>query len=454
MKSIKNNNRDEKSTTGNQTKVVGLLILLGLISFLSLNQNHLKGYLVQESTVSYTPLITSLYNNTKSSSSAIDGDSDVRSALLSDKSSSIDDDEEHEVGFWSLDSSLDEEFRFWFGNQQQQQKKKKDGELSDDVSAGDLDVRASHDVKQRTTTKQQKQQRSTTITKDELPIYLIQSSANNTNHQAYAQISWGQLAQEWNRTAQYEHLLQVATSISSLPMPKSISKTSSTTRVRPIIMIHCGPKTGSTTLRKACKFNLQQTCSIPHNTAGHYPVGYMDESKLYPLIRNCTNTYHFCAKEITIPIDIPSFNNNNDNVMMIHMFPFRQYDEWAQSALKQQYDARGTNGCMKTKMLLEECKHNRMEIDFRKYGKTELSHFKTNVVKRMNRLNEQHVFILYHHRELNSVLERLSDVYDIPKLPGSDGKGKEKRPKGTCEDSDKLLDMYHDCFSDELMKLT
>ena len=123
MKSIKNNIRDEKSTTGNQTKVVGLLILLGLISFLSLNQNHLKGYLVQESTVSYTPLITSLYNNTKSSSSAIDDDSNVRSALLSDKSSNIDDDEEDEVGFWSLDSSLDEEFRFWFGNQHQQQKK-------------------------------------------------------------------------------------------------------------------------------------------------------------------------------------------------------------------------------------------------------------------------------------------------------------------------------------------
>jgi len=449
MKSTTNNSKEGGS---NQTKVI-LLIILGLISFLSLNQNHLKGYLVQESAVSYTPLITSLYNNTKSSS-AIDGDN-VRSALLSDKGNSIDDDEEDEVGFWSLDSSLDEEFRFWFGNQHQQQKKK-DEELSADVSEDDLDIQSSHDVKQQTT----KQHRQTTISKDELPIYLIQSessSDDNTNHQTYAQISWGQLAQEWNRTAQYEHLLDVATPVSSLPMPQStsISSTAETERrVRPIIMIHCGPKTGSTTLRKACKFNLQHTCNIPHNTAGHYPVGYMDESKLYPLIRKCTNTYHFCAKEITIPIDIPSFNNNDSSIMMIHMFPFRQYNEWAQSALKQQYDARGTNGCLKTKSLLEECKHNRMEIDFRKYGKTELSHYKTNVVERMNRLNEQHVFIVYHHRELNSVLDLLSEVYDIPMLPGSDGKGKEKRPEGTCEDSEKLLKMYHDCFSDELMKLT
>jgi len=447
MKSTNNN----KEGGSNQTKV-GLLIILGLISFLSLNQNHLKGYLIQESTtVSYTPLITSLYNNTKSSSAADDGDSDnVRSALLSDKSNDID--EEDEVGFWSLDSSLDEEFRFWFGNQQQQKKKKDGEEVSD--SKDEDDVRTSN-IKQ-TTTKQQKQQRSTTISKDELPIYLLQSSSSDDNmsSQAYAQMSWGKLAQVWNRTTQYEHLLDVAIPISSLPMPKSTSTAETERRVRPIIMIHCGPKTGSTTLRKACKFNLQHTCNIPHNTAGHYPVGYMDESKLYPLIRNCTNTYHFCAKEVTIPIDIPSFNNNDDdNVMFIHMFPFRQYNEWAQSALKQQYDARGTNGCIKTKSLLEACNHNRMEIDFRKYSKTELSHFKSNVVERMNRLNEQHVFIVYHHRELNSVLERLSDVYDIPKLPGSDGKGKEKRPEGTCEESDKLLDMYHDCFSDELMKL-
>ena len=59
-----------------------------------------------------------------------------------------------------------------------------------------------------------------------------------------------------------------------------------------------------------------------------------------------------------------------DNTLFIHMFPFRMYDEWARSALKQQYDARGSKGCNTAKSLLEKCKHNRMEIDFRQYGKT------------------------------------------------------------------------------------
>eukprot|EP00579_Thalassiosira_antarctica_P025192 CAMPEP_0202013444 /NCGR_PEP_ID=MMETSP0905-20130828/26167_1 /ASSEMBLY_ACC=CAM_ASM_000554 /TAXON_ID=420261 /ORGANISM="Thalassiosira antarctica, Strain CCMP982" /LENGTH=66 /DNA_ID=CAMNT_0048572995 /DNA_START=1 /DNA_END=197 /DNA_ORIENTATION=- len=66
-------------------------------------------------------------------------------------------------------------------------------------------------------------------------------------------------------------------------------------------MIHCGPKTGSTTLRKACKFNLEKTCGIHHEKGNHLPVGYQDEEKLYPLIQNCTNTSHFCAKEVIMP---------------------------------------------------------------------------------------------------------------------------------------------------------
>ena len=73
-----------------------------------------------------------------------------------------------------------------------------------------------------------------------------------------------------------------------------------------------------------------------------------------------------------------------ENVMFVHMFPFRMYDEWARSALKQQYDARGSKGCNTAKSLLEKCKHNRMEIDFRQYGKTQLSKFKEGVVQRMN----------------------------------------------------------------------
>jgi hypothetical protein len=261
-----------------------------------------------------------------------------------------------------------------------------------------------------------------------LPIYLLQSATNQT-----AQTSWGDLATQWNRTTQYNDLFQQAAPVPSLPKAQQ----------RPVVMIHCGPKTGSTTLRLACKTTLEQTCGISQ-TPGIKPLGYMDETKLYPLIERCTNTSHFCAKEITMPLDIPTFK-----VDFIHMFPFRNYDDWAKSALKQRYDKQA---CTHAKQLLDECSPSSHEIDFRKYGKTQLSTFKELVVQRMIDRHESHIFVLYHHRELNEVMEKLSNVYDVPWLPGSDGKGNVVRPEGTCDDS--LLQQFHDCFSSELMELT
>jgi hypothetical protein len=177
------------------------------------------------------------------------------------------------------------------------------------------------------------------------------------------------------------------------------------------------------------------------------PPGYMNETELYPLIRSCTKTNHFCTKETVMPLDLPTF----DDTTFIHMFPFRTYDEWAASALKQAYDRGGTNGCNKAEMLIDQCEPSRMEIDFRKYGKTDLSNFKELVVPRMNEKNEAHIFILYYHRDLDEVLAMLSNVYEIPLLPGSDGHGKSTRPEGTCDES--ILRKFHDCFSHQLMEL-
>ena len=100
------------------------------------------------------------------------------------------------------------------------------------------------------------------VSKDDLPIYLIQSTANN--NQTYAQITWGKLAKRWNRTAQYEDMFQLATSTSSLPFSNSTSSltTQEEQQRRIVVMIHCGPKTGSTTLRHACNIHLEHTCAL------------------------------------------------------------------------------------------------------------------------------------------------------------------------------------------------
>lgn len=173
----------------------------------------------------------------------------------------------------------------------------------------------------------------------------------------------------------------------------------------------------------------------------------MDETELYPLIRSCSNTNHFCTKETVMPIDVPTF----EDTTFIHMFPFRTYDEWAASAMKQAFDRGGLTECSRAERLVDQCIPSNMEIDFRKYGKTDLSNFKELVVPRMNKKNESHIFILYFHRDLDKVLTMLSGGYKIPLLPGSDGHGKETRPEGTCDQS--ILKKFHDCFSSELMEL-
>ncbi len=64
------------------------------------------------------------------------------------------------------------------------------------------------------------------------------------------------------------------------------------------------------------------------------------------------------------PEEVPTYCN--DVSLFVHMFPFWEYDDWAKTAMKQQYDCGGSRACGRTSKLLEACEHNNMEIDFRK----------------------------------------------------------------------------------------
>lgn len=148
-----------------------------------------------------------------------------------------------------------------------------------------------------------------------------------------------------------------------------------------------------------------------------------------------------------MPLDVPTF----DDLTFIHMFPFRTYDEWAVSALKQSYDRLGHKGCKKLATLMEKCEPTNLEIDLRQYSKTDLSKFKELVIRRMNEKKESHIFILYHHQDLEKVVTMLSRVYEIPILPGLDAREKSLRPEGSCDKS--ILQKFHECFSSQLMEL-
>jgi hypothetical protein len=148
-------------------------------------------------------------------------------------------------------------------------------------------------------------------------------------------------------------LLDVSSTIPLLPRLSSIvdlTKTMSPRRCHHlVVMIHCGPKTGSTMLHAACQSNLEETCGVEKQ--GRFPAGYVDEPVLFPLIRRCIHTTIMMP-----PAEVPTIRD--DISLFVHMFPFREYDDWAKSAMKQQYDCGGSRACNRTSKLLEACKHN------------------------------------------------------------------------------------------------
>lgn len=68
------------------------------------------------------------------------------------------------------------------------------------------------------------------VAKRHLPIYLLQP-----DEESVSQITWGTVASSWNRTATYTDLIELSTPTAALPSAEG---------KRPVVMIHCGPKSG------------------------------------------------------------------------------------------------------------------------------------------------------------------------------------------------------------------
>jgi len=308
------------------------------------------------------------------------------------------------------------------------------------------------------------------ISSESLPIYLIDTS--NINHTNIAASTWGDIAPHWNRTAQFSNLLSLAATVSSLP--NQYNNNVNSKKRRQIILIHCGPKLGSTTLRAACNKNLYRTCPQINFTAytngrerrSRAPAGYFGGDRLISVMNECVDTYYFCVNQITAMDLLPSTTADESDIATtagmtqkveyIHLFPFRNYNDWVRSAIKQSYDRGGEQDCLRVMKLWDDgkCQHYRMEIDIRQYSRVDLDRFQDGVVRRMNQLGErgkeEHTFLLYLHRDLQRVMELVSTTYQMPMFPGTGEKLKGTRPEGTCNES--LVEQYHECFSDELME--
>ncbi len=273
-------------------------------------------------------------------------------------------------------------------------------------------------------------QHVTNWTVSTLPIHIIEPS---TGHSSV--LSWGDLASNWDRHTTFDNIIQLSNESLLPPIPPDH---------RVVIIMHCLPKMGSRSLRVACKAELTQGCGLTPKMRND-PNGYVDTKEFDQIIRQCNTTQHFCRGVY------PKGMKKYDNTVFFHLYPFRNYDLWTISAMKQEYDRRGH--CNKLQQLMYNCTDQHGELAFKKYTKTRMSVDRPEVVHRINDIKEVHYTILYPYLEIHALLSVMNEVYQVGLLSGSDGTSHTVRPKnGTCDSA--ILDKYHECFTSKLTELT
>ena len=295
-----------------------------------------------------------------------------------------------------------------------------------------------------------------------VPIYINEISGG----EVYA-IDYRYLTSMWDRDTTYEHILEHAQQSTPYYNNTTTTTTAQTSLQHALmnnnnnitIMFHTVPKTASSTIRKSCLEVQHDVCNLPRQQGmGKWPDGYRTPKRLTQLFDICPTTFHFCVKG-PIPIT-KNYTQFYDTRTFLHLFPFRNYNEWTRSALHQIAfrDVRdGTTECDETVELLNECLPHKYELDFEKYTKSVLAMWMKsyNHAVRMNGdvVEQHHTILLYNYLHLDETLNWLSDAYGAPQIEGTDRKINSVRPDESCPDEEEMLKKFHNCFSDELAGL-
>jgi hypothetical protein len=281
------------------------------------------------------------------------------------------------------------------------------------------------------------------------PIYILGDIAEVK----FQVLDWKDLSIQWTSNSSYSDLLKFSPSVTvDTILPSPSSNTSQHGRV--IIMLHNHPKMASTTLRRACWENLKSSCNIV--SPKRDPMGYSDADDLASLIEQCTNTYHFCVGGWHYRADnFPNPTSRNISsladmsITFLHMFPFRNFYDWADSALKQIFVGHSDTGCTEASKRLDSC-NGWLELDFEKYSKRTMAQM-IEIMNFRDHESQSHTFLLYDFREVQTTLALLSRMFHTPLLPYLDMTYKQNRREGSCPIE--TLQKFHDCFDEQLLQL-
>ena len=279
------------------------------------------------------------------------------------------------------------------------------------------------------------------------PIYII---ADIISREKFKVLDWSVLSSRWSSNSSYADFLEYSQSVN---MDTIIPSSNDHRRI--IIILHNHPKMASTTLRRACWENLKSSCNVVSTSRD--PMGYSNANDLATLMEQCRNTYHFCVGGWHYGADnFPNATNRSTSssfsslaipITFVHMFPFRNFNEWAESALKQIFVGHSDAGCREACKRLDSC-NGWLELDFEKYSKRTMA----SMIDIMNvRDNElwNHIFFLYDYRTVQTTLTLMSHAFHTPMLSYLDMTYKQNRREGSCPTES--LQKFHDCFDKQLL---
>ncbi len=311
---------------------------------------------------------------------------------------------------------------------------------------------------------------------DNFFIHIVQSTTANEDQRSYlkwSEVRWRDVQTKWDRNTIFSDLIALSTPLHPDETSKTLRYAPSSSE-KPKIVIHCLPKTASTTLRVACREHIRKNCEFIGNMPLRQdPYGYRDVDKFFDAVGKCPDVHHFCVQGGDASMTILDYdgeldekvknNDETDNLIngeevesasyrFIHLVPFRNFDDWAASALKQIYVIDGQ--CDDIDNLLEQCLGYR-ELYMELYPKSVLAlqiGMALNASKRGNTHNlHQHHIVLYDYKQIDDIMKGMSDFFDVPSMPKTDQEAKKIRSEGTCPE--KTLERFHECHDEALMKM-
>mmetsp|Transcript_3538 Transcript_3538/g.9039 ORF Transcript_3538/g.9039 Transcript_3538/m.9039 type:complete len:487 (+) Transcript_3538:123-1583(+) len=304
-------------------------------------------------------------------------------------------------------------------------------------------------------------------------IYVVQSTSTTQSGNEggiislpsplqWSEVRWKDLVVNWGRNTTFDGLLKMSTRLEYPTRWRHTKASSSEGMMQKKFVLHCLPKAASTTLRRACYTNMKQYCKAIDFPVQNDPFGYRNVTDFFTAVKVCRDIDHFCIQGGDVQMSVINYegeesmeqddggeDDEREPFHFIHMVPFRNFDDWVESAIKQIFGI--DKNCDRINILLDQCIGYR-ELYMELYPKSVLS-LLTGMIFNANGKGisgkDKHHILLYNYKDTDSTVSQVSEFFDIDPMPHTGSRLKGKGDEETCPDV--ISEKFHKCHDEALI---